>query len=191
MYDPRAAAASRVQGGWGAGTSGSELARQKAISEMRRRGSFDAETELARSLREGQRWGATSLEGLGTKVGAGRERGQTELDRERREAHARAAARAGRAAAGRRADQNALWGRSMQLMGFDQSRLGQGGADLAYDQAAQGAARGGFGAADQAYGRQQQNKGWGSQIAGLAGQAAGAATGLGWSPFGAPRPAGG
>jgi hypothetical protein len=66
----------------------------------------------------------------------------------------------------------------MQLMGFDQSRLGQGGADLAYDQAAQSAARGGFGAADAAYGRQQQNKGWGGQVAGVLGAGVGAATGL-------------
>jgi hypothetical protein len=76
----------------------------------------------------------------------------------------------------------------MQLMGFDQSRLGQGGADLQYDAAAQNAARGGFGAADQAYGRQQQNKGWGSQIAGLAGAGVGAATGLGWSPLAPSAP---
>ncbi len=73
-------------------------------------------------------------------------------------------------------------------MGFDQSRLGQGGADLQYDAAAQGAAGRGFQAADTTMGRNQANQGWGNQIAGMAGSAAGAASGLGYQPFKPPVP---
>lgn len=174
IYDPSANARSRVQGGWGAGTAGTDLARQKAIAQLRNQASWGAEADILDRVNQGRQWGATSLEGLGSKVQAGRITGQTKMDaeRQRRNAHARAAAAASRAA------QADLWNRSMQLMGFDQGRLGQAGADLQYNAAAQAGHGGAFQAADTTMGRNQANQGWGSQLMGMIGQGANAAAGL-------------
>lgn len=173
-YDPNTAASGRVQGGWGAGGGAGDLAERQGIARARNQATWGAEADISERTREGKQWGATSREGLGARVQAGRITGQQGVDAE---AARRAANRRSRMAAGR-ADENQRWNRSMQLMGFDQSRLGQQGADLAYNQAAQQGYQGGYGVAANTMGTQQANQGWGQQLAGMAGAGGKAFAGL-------------
>lgn len=164
IYDPSADVRSRVQGGWGAGDQAGNLARLKAIADLRNKAAWGAEGYISDKTREGKQWGATSLEGLGSKVQAGRIQGQTHLDQQAREAAAARRAAAARAAASR----DAQWSRSMQLMGMGYGNVGQTGADLPYLQTAGQMAGGAVGARQTAFGQQQQNQGWGQQLMNMA-----------------------
>lgn len=164
IYDPSQDARSRVQGGWGGGGAADSLAQQKAIADLRNKAAWSGEAYISDKTREGKQWGASSLEGLGSKVQAGRIQGQTQLDQERAKAHAAAAARA-RAS---QASADANWSRRMQLLGMGYSNVGLTGADLPYYQAAGNAAQGAVSARQNAFGQQQQNAGWGQQLMNMA-----------------------
>jgi hypothetical protein len=188
MYDPSQQAGSRVQGGWGGGGGqAGDLQRLKAISEMRRRGSFEAESEIASGVDEGRRWGASSVEGLGSKVQAGRITGQTKMDEERRRKHQAAVSRARHSQATMQAAMDANWGRRMQLTNQGYANANMTGGDLPYYQAAGNAAQGAIGARQTSFGQQQANQGWGSQAVGMVGGLAGAA-GSAMTGIGALRP---